>query len=103
MGAIALLLHYLHDVMNLTKLMGINWERNSSWRAVRFTKSKKSATERLQIRILWGKTPDVPYSEQCMYNLYARAFSKANFASKVKAHLPRHILGYRQEELGYVL
>lgn len=56
-----------------------------------------------QIRILHGpKSPTTPYNEQNLYNLYVKAFAKAGFESRVKVHLPRHVLGNKQEALGYV-
>jgi hypothetical protein len=36
-----------------------------------------------------------------MYNMYCRAYKHAGFTSRLKAHLPRHLLGYKQEALGY--
>lgn len=55
------------------------------------------------IRILHGvESPTTPYNEQNLYNLYVKAFSTAGFNSRLKVHLPRHILGYEQEGLGYV-
>ena len=47
-------------------------------------------------------SPTTPYNEQSLYNLYVKAFASAGFVSGIKAHLPRHILGYRQEKLGFV-
>lgn len=43
------------------------------------------------------------YSEQSLYNLYVKAFLRAGFDSRLKVHLARHILGYKQEALGYIL
>lgn len=67
-------------------MLDVNWSKNKSWR---------------QIRILHGvKSPTTPYNEQNLYNLYVKAFSTAGFNSRLKVHLPRHILGYKQEGLG---
>ncbi|KAF8130928.1 hypothetical protein K438DRAFT_1643350, partial [Mycena galopus ATCC 62051] len=83
-GAFAFYHHYIHDEKNITESMKIDWTRNSSWR---------------QVRILHGpKSPVTPYSDQNLYNLYCRAYASAGFTSRLKAHLPRHLLGYRQEE-----
>ncbi|KAJ7258188.1 hypothetical protein C8J57DRAFT_533465 [Mycena rebaudengoi] len=38
-----------------------------------------------------------------MYNMYCRAYNKADFVSHLKAHLPRHLLRYKQEALGYTV
>ncbi|KAJ6600862.1 hypothetical protein B0H10DRAFT_1958552 [Mycena sp. CBHHK59/15] len=70
----------------ITDTLKIDWSVNKSWR---------------QIRILHGpKSPNTPYNEQNLYNLYCKAYAFAGFSSKMKAHLPRHLLGYRQEALG---
>ncbi|KAF9072256.1 hypothetical protein BDP27DRAFT_424984 [Rhodocollybia butyracea] len=66
--------------------MDIDWTLNKSWRQVRILHGPSSLT--------------TPFSEQSLYNLYVRAFQKANFDSPVKVHLPRHCLGYRQEGMG---
>ncbi|KAJ3821428.1 hypothetical protein F5880DRAFT_1582041 [Lentinula raphanica] len=87
LGGFALYFHYLFDYNEgLTERMDIDWSVNKSWRGV---------------RVLHGpKSPTTPFSEQSMYNLYVRAFKKAEFDSPVKVHLPRHCLGYRQETMG---
>ncbi|KAJ3966843.1 hypothetical protein EV361DRAFT_540884 [Lentinula raphanica] len=87
LGGFALYFHYLFDYNEgLTEKMDIDWSSNKSWRGV---------------RVLHGpKSPTTPFSEQSMYNLYVRAFKKAEFDSPVKVHLPRHCLGYRQETMG---
>ncbi|KAJ3730396.1 hypothetical protein C8R42DRAFT_650031, partial [Lentinula raphanica] len=87
LGSFALYFHYLFDYNEgLTEKMDIDWSVNKSWRGV---------------RVLHGpKSPTTPFSEQSMYNLYVRAFKKAEFNSPVKVHLPRHCLGYRQETMG---
>uniref|UniRef100_A0A8H8CI32 XPG-I domain-containing protein n=1 Tax=Psilocybe cubensis TaxID=181762 RepID=A0A8H8CI32_PSICU len=86
LGAFAFYHHFIHDVKKLTEELDVDWSINKSWR---------------QVRVLHGKTsPTTPYHEQSLYNLYVKAFSQANFISKIKAHLPRHILGYSQEKMG---
>ncbi|KAJ7019288.1 hypothetical protein C8F04DRAFT_1404365 [Mycena alexandri] len=86
LGAFAFYHHYIHDVMDVTSKLKINWSVNKSWR---------------QIRVLHGpKSPNTPYNEQNLYNLYCKAFVSAGFTSRMKAHLPRHILGYKQEKMG---
>ncbi|KAF8141005.1 hypothetical protein K438DRAFT_1995458 [Mycena galopus ATCC 62051] len=83
-GAFAFYHHYIHDEKNITETMEIDWTRNSSWR---------------QVRILHGpKSPVTPYGDQNLYNLYCRVYASAGFTSRLKAHLPQHLLGYRQEE-----
>ncbi|KAF8816577.1 hypothetical protein BYT27DRAFT_7229903 [Phlegmacium glaucopus] len=86
LGAFAFYHHYIHDMKDITGSVNIDWSINKSWR---------------QVRILHGqKSPTTPYNEQSLYNLYVKAFASAGFVSGIKAHLPRHILGYRQEKLG---
>ncbi|KAJ7916427.1 hypothetical protein B0H13DRAFT_2449107 [Mycena leptocephala] len=86
LGAFAFYHHYIHDVMDVTSKLKIDWSINKSWR---------------QIRVLHGpKSPNTPYNEQNLYNLYCRAFVHAGFSSRMKAHLPRHLLGYKQEKMG---
>ncbi|KAJ7463292.1 hypothetical protein FB451DRAFT_464369 [Mycena latifolia] len=85
-GAFAFYFHYLHDEKNITESMNIDWTLNKSWRA---------------IRVLHGqKSPTTPFNENNMYNMYCRSYNHAGFTSKLKAHLPRHLLGYKQEALG---
>ncbi|KAK6991492.1 hypothetical protein R3P38DRAFT_3438736, partial [Favolaschia claudopus] len=85
MGAFAFYHHWIHDVLNLTEKLKVDWAWNKSWR---------------QARVLHGpNSPNTPYSEQALYNLYCRAFQHANFNSRMKAHLPRHLLGYKQEAM----
>ncbi|KAJ7771090.1 hypothetical protein DFH07DRAFT_953710 [Mycena maculata] len=86
LGAFAFYFHYIYDEKKIIETMGIDWASNKSWRP---------------IRLLHGpKSPTTPFSEQCLYNLYCKAFSHAGFKSRLKVHLPRHILGYKQEALG---
>ncbi|PPQ79199.1 hypothetical protein CVT24_012739, partial [Panaeolus cyanescens] len=86
LGAFAFYHHYIHDVVNIAKALKIDWSLNKSWRAIRVLHSKKSLS--------------TPYHEQSLYNLYVQAFKKAKFPSKIKVHLPRHMLGYQQEKMG---
>ncbi|TFK72355.1 hypothetical protein BDN72DRAFT_894862 [Pluteus cervinus] len=86
LGALAFYHHYLYDVKDIATTLDIDWNVNKSWRT---------------IRVLHGpKSPRVPYNEQNLYNLYVHAFVKAGFQSRIKAHLPRHMLGYLQESMG---
>ncbi|KAJ7433473.1 hypothetical protein FB451DRAFT_1472227, partial [Mycena latifolia] len=85
LGALAFYLHYLYDVKELTSIMNIDWSLNKSWRQVRILHGPKAAT--------------VPFNEQSLYNLYCRAYQAAGFNSRLKAHLPRHLLGYKQAEM----
>ncbi|KAJ6608481.1 hypothetical protein B0H10DRAFT_1815675 [Mycena sp. CBHHK59/15] len=86
LGAFAFYLHYLYDEKNIIGSMSINWLINKSWRG---------------IRILHGpNSPTTPFNEQNLYNLYCRAYHHAGFQSRLKAHLARHLLGYKQEALG---
>ncbi|PPQ96770.1 hypothetical protein CVT26_006269 [Gymnopilus dilepis] len=79
LGAFLFYHHYIHDVANLTESMGVDWSVNKTWRGVRILHSRKGFT--------------TPYHEQSLYNLYVKAFKSAGFVSRLKAHLPRHILG----------
>ncbi|KAJ7495690.1 hypothetical protein B0H11DRAFT_1716656, partial [Mycena galericulata] len=84
-GAFSFYFHYIHDEKNITETMKIDWTRNNSWR---------------MIRVLHGpKSPTTPFNEQNMYNMYCRAYKHAEVESHLKAHLPRHLLGYKQEAL----
>ncbi|KAJ6483022.1 hypothetical protein DFH09DRAFT_1253099 [Mycena vulgaris] len=85
LGAFAFYFHYLHDVKQLATTMDIDWALNKSWRQVRVLHGAKAAT--------------VPFNEQSLYNLYCRAYKAAGFNSRLKAHLPRHLLGYKQAEM----
>ncbi|KAJ7265171.1 hypothetical protein C8J57DRAFT_1511728 [Mycena rebaudengoi] len=86
LGAFAFYHHYIHDVMDISDTLKTDWTKNKSWR---------------QVAVLHGpKSPNTPYSEQNLYNLYCRAYTSAGFSSRLKAHLPRHLLGYRQEAIG---
>ncbi|KAJ7692293.1 hypothetical protein B0H17DRAFT_1159658 [Mycena rosella] len=85
LGALAFYFHYLYDVKKLPSIMNIDWALNKSWR---------------QVRLLHGpKAETVPFNEQSLYNLYCRASQAAGFNSRLKAHLPRHLLGYKQAEM----
>ncbi|KAJ7202449.1 hypothetical protein C8J57DRAFT_1622921 [Mycena rebaudengoi] len=85
LGAIALYLHWLYDEKQLTSVMEIDWAINKSWRQVRILHGPKAAT--------------VPFNEQSLYNLYCKVYVAAGFNSRLKAHLPRHLLGYKQAEM----
>ncbi|KAJ7765935.1 hypothetical protein DFH07DRAFT_1014530 [Mycena maculata] len=85
-GAFSFYFHYLHDEKKITESMNIDWTVNKSWRS---------------IRVLHGpRSPVTPFNEQNMYNMYCRAYKDAGYTSRLKAHLPRHLLGYKQEALG---
>ncbi|KAF7371837.1 hypothetical protein MVEN_00040500 [Mycena venus] len=85
LGAFAFYHHYIHDVVDISAKLKIDWSVNKSWR---------------QIRVLHGpKSPNTPYNEQNLYNLYCKAYIKAGFSARLKAHLPRHLLGYKQEQM----
>jgi len=44
------------------------------------------------------------YSDQSLYRLYVNAFRRAEFDSpRLKVHFARYTLGYKQEQLGYVV
>ncbi|KAJ7726564.1 hypothetical protein DFH07DRAFT_1000760 [Mycena maculata] len=86
LGAFAFYFHYIYDEKNIIETMKIDWTLNKSWRA---------------IRLLHGpKSPTTPFNEQNLYNLYCKSYNSAGFKSRLKAHLPRHLLGYKQEALG---
>jgi hypothetical protein len=90
--------------MDVTSKLKIDWSINKSWRQVSgFSGPSQSHLIQRQIRVLHGpKSPNTPYNEQNLYNLYCRAFVHAGFSSRMKAHLPRHLLGYKQEKMGCV-
>ncbi|KAJ7821253.1 hypothetical protein B0H13DRAFT_1660479 [Mycena leptocephala] len=86
LGAFAFYLHYIYDEKKIIDTMELDYTVNKSWRGV---------------RVLHGpKSPTTPFNEQNLYNLYCRAYARAGFKSRLKAHLPRHLLGYRQEAVG---
>ncbi|OAX30547.1 hypothetical protein K503DRAFT_778133, partial [Rhizopogon vinicolor AM-OR11-026] len=85
LGALTVYLHYLFDYYKLSDKMGIDWAVNKSWRAV---------------RLIFGSEPTVPYNENNLYNMCCQAHKKAGLDYNIKAHLPRHMLGYLQEKLG---
>ncbi|KAJ7846294.1 hypothetical protein B0H13DRAFT_1646807 [Mycena leptocephala] len=83
LGAFAFYFHYIYDEKKIIDTMELDYTVNKSWRGV---------------RVLHGpKSPTTPFNEQNLYNLYCRAYARAGFKSRLKAHLPRHLLGYRQE------
>ncbi|KAF4618297.1 hypothetical protein D9613_011520 [Agrocybe pediades] len=87
LGALAFYNHFLHDIVNITEELGIDWSINKSWRKVRLLHGKKSLC--------------TPYHEQSLYRLYKRAFAEGGLAdSSIIVHLPRHMLGYREELIG---
>ena len=104
LGALAIFFHYIWDYRRIEDELGINWGKNKSWRKVRTQAFTCLIDPDLfdQVRVLFGKQPDAPMSEQGLYKLYVRAFKKAEFKSKIKQHLPRHLMPYRQHELGWV-
>ncbi|KAJ7919447.1 hypothetical protein B0H13DRAFT_2320430 [Mycena leptocephala] len=86
LGAFAFYFHYIYDEKKIIDTMELDYTVNKSWRGV---------------RVLHGpKSPTTPFNEQNLYNLYCRAYARAGFKSRLKAHLPRHLLGYRQEAVG---
>ncbi|KAF9018376.1 hypothetical protein BDZ89DRAFT_1073960 [Hymenopellis radicata] len=85
LGALAIYLHYLLDYYRLGDKMEIDWTRNRDWR---------------QVRVLHASTPTIPYNESCMYNLYKGTLERAEVVLHSKVHLARHLLPYKQEQMG---
>ncbi|KAJ7679310.1 hypothetical protein DFH06DRAFT_974792 [Mycena polygramma] len=86
LGGFAFYFHYIYDEKKIVETLNLDYTINKSWRAV---------------RVLHGpKSPTTPFNEGNLYNLYCKAYAHAGFKSRLKAHLPRHLLGYRQQELG---
>ncbi|KAF8209033.1 hypothetical protein K438DRAFT_2012373 [Mycena galopus ATCC 62051] len=86
LGGFAFYFHYIYDEKKIIDTMNLDYKINKSWH---------------QIRVLHGpKSPTTPFNEQNLYNLYCRAYKEAGFKSRMKANLPRHLLGYRQEAAG---
>ena len=56
-----------------------------------------------QLRLIHGSSATVPYHETALQNLFVQSYRKAGIESNLKAHLARHMLGYHQEKMGYVL
>ncbi|KAJ7027044.1 hypothetical protein C8F04DRAFT_1399692 [Mycena alexandri] len=86
LGGFAFYFHYIYDEKKIIDTMKLDYKINKSWR---------------QIRVLHGpKSPTTPFNEQNFYNLISKAYVHAGFTSRLKAHLARHLLGYRQESMG---
>ncbi|KAF8199784.1 hypothetical protein K438DRAFT_1758867 [Mycena galopus ATCC 62051] len=86
LGAFAFYFHYIYDEKNIIETMKLDYTINKSWR---------------QIQVLHGpKSPTTPFNEQKLYNLYCRSYKHVGFKSCLNAHLPCHLLGYRQEAVG---
>ncbi|KAJ7084783.1 hypothetical protein B0H15DRAFT_380554 [Mycena belliarum] len=86
LGAFSFYFHYIYDEKQIIDTMNLDYLVNKSWRA---------------IRVLFGpKSPTTPFNEQSLYNLDCRAYKWAGFSSRLKAHLPRHLIGYKQENMG---
>ncbi|KAJ7768794.1 hypothetical protein B0H16DRAFT_1882008 [Mycena metata] len=86
LGGFAFYFHYIYDEKKVIDTMKLDYKINKSWR---------------QIRVLHGpKSPTTPFNEQNLYNLISKAYVPAGFTSRLKAHLARHLLGYRQESMG---
>ncbi|KAJ7046156.1 hypothetical protein C8F04DRAFT_938937 [Mycena alexandri] len=86
LGGFAFYFHYIYDEKKIIDTMKLDYKINKSWR---------------QIRVLHGpKSPTTPFNEQNLYNLISKAYVHAGFTSRLKAHLARHLLGYRQESMG---
>ncbi|KAJ7629821.1 hypothetical protein B0H17DRAFT_1164275 [Mycena rosella] len=86
LGAFAFYFHYIYDEKKIIETMKLDYKVNKSWR---------------MIHVLHGQTsPTTPFNEQNMYSLYSNAYKRAGFSSRLKAHLPRHLLGYKQESMG---
>ncbi|KAH9832021.1 uncharacterized protein C8Q71DRAFT_840905 [Rhodofomes roseus] len=85
LGALAMHFHQLFDHFRLAEKLDIDWLVNKTWR---------------QVRLIWGSSPTKTYTDSNLHNLYAKAFKKADFESTIKAHLPRHLIGYMQERFG---
>lgn len=102
LGALAFYFHYIHDVVDLTSKLNIDWTVNKTWWQVNNVFHCYSDWPR-QVRLLHSsKSPTVPFSDHSLLNLFTKAFSRANFESHMKVHLARHLLGYQQEWLGWV-
>jgi hypothetical protein len=109
LGALALYFHYIFDVRDITKEVEIDWSLNKTWRPVCVSRWSSAVFPHahfcpiLKVRVLFGKHPKLPFASQSLYNLFVKAFGRADFSSKIKQHFPRHLLPYKQRELGCVL
>lgn len=106
LGALAMHFHQLFDHFGLAEKLDIDWQVNKTWRQVwwlRYYDSMMCLMSNTQVRLIWGSSPTKTYTDSNLHNLYAKAFKKADFESGIKAHLPRHLIGYMQERYGYVL
>ncbi|KAF9078501.1 hypothetical protein BDP27DRAFT_1309680 [Rhodocollybia butyracea] len=85
-GAWAMYHHLIHDVEHISDKCDISWDLNKTWR---------------KIHVLHGPdSPETPLSGSSLYNLYRRALDLAGMKSKMKQHLPCHLLGYKNEKMG---
>ncbi|KII86607.1 hypothetical protein PLICRDRAFT_113764, partial [Plicaturopsis crispa FD-325 SS-3] len=85
LGAFAIYLHFLHDYSEVDKKYDIDYTVNASWR---------------KGRLLHGSSFFVPYNENALQNVFVQSYKKAGVNHGTKAHLARHMLGYRQEAMG---
>ncbi|KAJ7350370.1 hypothetical protein DFH08DRAFT_958055 [Mycena albidolilacea] len=86
LGAFAFYFHYIYDQKNIIETIELGYNVNKSWRAIRLLHGPKSLT--------------TPFNEQNLYNLYYKTYVHAGLKSRLNAHLPRHLLGYRHEAMG---
>ena len=103
LGALVFYLHWLYDQYHLLEHVEIDLTRNASWRAVSaawYLVYFVVDNDLRKVRLLFGKDPNVAYSDTSLYNLYVGAFDKAGFDSRCKAHFPRRMMGYRQVRMG---
>ncbi|KAF5373795.1 hypothetical protein D9758_000952 [Tetrapyrgos nigripes] len=85
MVSLALLMHWLFDVYDIITKQKIDWTVNKSWGL---------------IRLIFGDDPTVTYNPHNLYNLFSHTFKSVGLESRMKLHLPRHMLGYRQQNMG---
>lgn len=103
LGALALLLHYLYDVVDIDTKYNIDYTSNRSWRAVsgnQYSHKSGYADPINEIRLIHGSSAKVPYHETALQTLFVHAYKKAGVKHRLKAHLARHMLGYKQEKMG---
>ncbi|KDR71016.1 hypothetical protein GALMADRAFT_214050 [Galerina marginata CBS 339.88] len=84
-GALAIYLHYIHDVVKIDIKYNIDYMVNKSWRAV---------------RLFHGSLATVSYNPSALHNLFVQAYKEADIDLRMKQHLARHSLGYFQEKMG---
>jgi hypothetical protein len=77
--------HWVFDHYELAIKHDVDWMKNSSWQA---------------FFLLFDQDPEAGLNSSNHYNLFVQAFTKAGFSSRMKQHLPHHLIGFSQSWYG---